>query len=459
MVRPRRILLPTLTLLVSVLAAAPSAVAAMDVQNGAGALTVTGDDVADDLTVGLSGTDYVLTSTEEFDSAAGCSLDAAKKVATCARMPDPFVVRLQIHMGGGNDAVRVGYDGNVVNPLDPVAADLGPGNDFFGGSTRSDVVTGDAGDDVLDGAAGDDSLEGGPGPGSDKLFGGPGSDVLVDGDETGQIGPDVLDGGPCSTGPPCAASQPEGPADADSVSYETRTAGVSIDLRAITAVQGEAGEADAIRHVEDVDTGSGSDAVTGNGARNEILVGAGNDLVNVAGDPGSADFVDCQTGVDAVTADGDDGNADCESVNGGGGGGGPPDGDRDGVPDAPDNCPAAVNPDQANSDGDALGNACDPDDDNDGRPDASDACPTTSGGAANGCPAAPARPAKRCVVPKLKGKKLKTARRLLKRAHCRVGKITKKRKGRARRGRVLSSKPRAHARRKAGTRVRLVVGK
>jgi hypothetical protein len=35
------------------------------------------------------------------------------------------------------------------------------------------------------------------------------------------------------------------------------------------------------------------------------------------------------------------------------------DGDGDGVPDASDNCPAVSNADQANADGDALGNACD----------------------------------------------------------------------------------------------------
>jgi hypothetical protein len=35
------------------------------------------------------------------------------------------------------------------------------------------------------------------------------------------------------------------------------------------------------------------------------------------------------------------------------------DADHDGVPDASDNCPATANADQANADGDALGNACD----------------------------------------------------------------------------------------------------
>ena len=60
------------------------------------------------------------------------------------------------------------------------------------------------------------------------------------------------------------------------------------------------------------------------------------------------------------------------------------DGDGDGVPDDIDNCPAvpngpsALHPDdqgisQRNTDGDALGDACDPDDDNDGLTDIEEA--------------------------------------------------------------------------------------
>jgi len=45
------------------------------------------------------------------------------------------------------------------------------------------------------------------------------------------------------------------------------------------------------------------------------------------------------------------------------------------VPDAEDNCPNVANPDQANNDGDALGDACDPDDDNDTILDEDDNCP------------------------------------------------------------------------------------
>jgi uncharacterized delta-60 repeat protein len=50
--------------------------------------------------------------------------------------------------------------------------------------------------------------------------------------------------------------------------------------------------------------------------------------------------------------------------------------DEDGVTDTNDNCPFVPNLDQANRDGDTLGDICDPDDDNDTVADASDSCPT-----------------------------------------------------------------------------------
>lgn len=57
--------------------------------------------------------------------------------------------------------------------------------------------------------------------------------------------------------------------------------------------------------------------------------------------------------------------------------GGFPDSDGDGSDDRSDNCPLVSNPDQLDTDGDGIGNACDEDDDNDGAADTADNCPLT----------------------------------------------------------------------------------
>jgi hypothetical protein len=69
------------------------------------------------------------------------------------------------------------------------------------------------------------------------------------------------------------------------------------------------------------------------------------------------------------------------------------------------------------------------------------------------------QPAARCRVPKLRGITLRRAKRILRIAHCRLGSVTRKRAKPRLAGRVLSSRPRAGARRPAGTKVRLVIGK
>ena len=162
--------------------------------------------------------------------------------------------------------------------------------------------------------------------------------------------------------------------------------------------------------------------------------------------------------------------------------------DGDGFADVVDNCYAISNPDQQDTDGSGGGDACDSDDDNDGVADASDACPKTPAATANGCPGTggagggtggtgggttgtgntvgggtsgggTATAPKKCVVPKLKGKKLRKAKQLLGKANCATGKITRKKATKAKRGKVLSTKPRAGANGPKGIKVKLVVGK
>jgi Glucodextranase, domain B len=78
---------------------------------------------------------------------------------------------------------------------------------------------------------------------------------------------------------------------------------------------------------------------------------------------------------------------------------------------------------------------------------------------------------RQCVVPRLKGKKLSSARRALRRSHCKLGKVKKayrthltgKRGHRIRvpfkTGRIIAQRPHAGARKKVGTKVSVVVQK
>lgn len=86
-----------------------------------------------------------------------------------------------------------------------------------------------------------------------------------------------------------------------------------------------------------------------------VNVGGGNPGLNVA-----ADALHIAHGTTCVTYDFD------------------VDGDGDGVADASDNCPTTPNANQADQDGDNVGDVCDPDVDGDGVANASDNCPATA---------------------------------------------------------------------------------
>ena len=64
-----------------------------------------------------------------------------------------------------------------------------------------------------------------------------------------------------------------------------------------------------------------------------------------------------------------------------------------------------------------------------------------------------------CVVPRVIGLRLATARKRITKAHCKVGRVRHRHTGPSRVGRVLSQSTRAGTRHAAGTKVNLAVGR
>jgi hypothetical protein len=64
-----------------------------------------------------------------------------------------------------------------------------------------------------------------------------------------------------------------------------------------------------------------------------------------------------------------------------------------------------------------------------------------------------------CHVPRLRGKKLKAAKRALRKAHCKAGKITRKHSEVVKKGRVISQRPKPGKHLKKGAKVKLVISK
>jgi uncharacterized delta-60 repeat protein len=71
----------------------------------------------------------------------------------------------------------------------------------------------------------------------------------------------------------------------------------------------------------------------------------------------------------------------------------------------------------------------------------------------------PPPPPALCIVPKVKGKTLKAAKRAIKRAHCSVGKVTRAYSAKVKRGRVISQKPKPGRKLAAGAKVKLTLSK
>jgi hypothetical protein len=71
----------------------------------------------------------------------------------------------------------------------------------------------------------------------------------------------------------------------------------------------------------------------------------------------------------------------------------------------------------------------------------------------------PPPPPIRCVVPSVVGKPLAKAKARIVKAHCEVGKVTRKRSSLRKKGHVLAQSPKAGKTLPSGAKVRLVVGK
>jgi Ca2+-binding RTX toxin-like protein len=193
---------------------------------------------------------------------------------------------------GGDEADTVSYAGHAL----PVTADPDgvPGDDGQGaegdtigsdvenltGGDGGDVLIGGDGPNVLDGGPGDDSLTGGDS--ADNLRGGDGNDWL-DGDvgndaSFGGDGNDIwladatLDGGDFFNG--------EG--GLDTMSYQARTAGVTVRLDGLDGDGSTAGgENDQDAEVENVIGGSAADSLFGvSHLDNELRGGGGNDMLS-----------------------------------------------------------------------------------------------------------------------------------------------------------------------------------
>jgi hypothetical protein len=275
-------------------AAPASASSTLSYTNSGGELAITANDPVLSLTVfqfNDTGCEPTCDSRLDLQSAQGFI-----ESPTTGRCTDPvgdatfFQCRplpsgVRVTGSPGADTIAAGGGGAVACPDPAVEISGGGGPDVLQSGCSADHLAGNAGRDSLDGGAGSDELDGGGdgdvlegGPGTDVLRGGDGRDLLVPG-----TGADVILGGPGT----------------DRVSYEDRTAPVTVSIGGI-ADDGQAGEGDTVGDdVEDIIGGSGADTLVGSAQSNDIDAGRGADTIDLGG---GADTVDAGPGDDTVFA-------------------------------------------------------------------------------------------------------------------------------------------------------------
>jgi len=231
----------------------------------------------------------------------------------CAAAP---ATPVRATLGDGDDELRPSVncvgDQSGINRMHPVFnADGDGGNDTLIGGRLDDTLDGDGGADEINGQAGDDTLV--DRAGADQVSGSTGNDLFEAGifATVGQsegtangLFPDVLDGG----------------SGIDTVRYaRIERVSVSVSLDG-AANDGQSGEGDNVRAIENVVGGNGNDTLLGSDAANQLDGQFGNDSITggngadtligglgddfiVARDNGTRDVVRCGDGFDEVVAD------------------------------------------------------------------------------------------------------------------------------------------------------------
>jgi Ca2+-binding RTX toxin-like protein len=227
------------------------------------------------------------------------------------RISDPAAV-IQAGRGCasiGRHRVNCSEPGRVISD---VFIDSGDGADTVRSRSASMTVNGGRGDDVLVGGPFRDLLYGGPG--ADLLRGRDGHDLLYDASPRRAFGssdlaaffPPPFEGFTFGGRTAVPLASPgrgrdhfDGGSGRDTISYEGRLAGVTLDLADAAAVAGARGEHDSVRRVEGALGGAGDDRLVGSSRSDQLDGTRGDD--RIAG-RGGADFIEGGRGRNVIIA-------------------------------------------------------------------------------------------------------------------------------------------------------------
>ncbi|MFI7383504.1 calcium-binding protein [Streptomyces sp. NPDC049813] len=157
--------------------------AAIDLGDGADALTDTGDEDGNSVRGGAGddtievGAAAVVLGDDGADTVRATGGGAVVQGGIGDDTIDADGDSSSVSGGAGDDLIRGGaYDQNLSGDDGDDEIHGGPGNDWLYGGKGADLLYGDGGDDTLYGNSGNDTLYGGPG--TDTLSGGPGTNTV-----------------------------------------------------------------------------------------------------------------------------------------------------------------------------------------------------------------------------------------------------------------------------------------